>query len=106
MQADQYILNTGDQICNRDMDEEPDGMTDIVFNGKTCLALAYRYYLSSLSLSKTNTTQTLWGSVVRQVSIIVTYCGTTRVIFKIFSLEVSITRLISVVSECVLDTAH
>ena len=43
----QYNLNIGDVICNRDVDEEPDGMTDIVFNGKPCLALAYRYYLSS-----------------------------------------------------------
>ena len=43
----QYNLNIGDVICNRDVEEEPDGMTDIVFNGKPCLALAYRYYLSS-----------------------------------------------------------
>ena len=30
----QYNLNIGDVICNRDVEEEPDGMTDIVFNGK------------------------------------------------------------------------
>ena len=55
----QYNLNIGDVICNRDVDEEPDGITDIVFNGKPCLALAYRYYLSSFwsywNLAKTFT---------------------------------------------------